>query len=70
MKSIKQIAEDFSYYIPGDMKRFKKAIIAEGYDLVGIQLHSNYNGWGVAVSEVTYVDPNECDFVTVEIDWG
>lgn len=47
MKSIEQIAEDFSYYIPGDMKRFKKAIIAEGYDLVGIQLHSNYNGWGV-----------------------
>lgn len=24
MKSIEQIAEDFSYYIPGDMKRFKK----------------------------------------------
>ena len=70
MKSIEQIAEDFSYYIPGDMKKFKRAIIAEGYDLVGIQLHSNYNGWGVAVSEVTYVDPDECDFVTVEIDWG
>ena len=52
------------------MKRFKKAIIVEGYDLIGIQLHSNYKGWGAAVSEVTYVNPDERDFVTVEINWG
>lgn len=65
-KSIEEIAKDYSPYIPGDMKKFTKALKRAGYDIVGIRLVQED---GSFTSEIEYVD-DDGEFCEEIVYWG
>lgn len=65
-RSIEEISNDYSPYVPGDMKKFTKALKSAGYDIICIRLVQEY---GAYKSEIEYVD-DDGEFAEETIYWG
>lgn len=68
MKSIQEIAKNFNFYVKGDMAKFYKALINEGYHIISTK-YNHANGWGTASTTIEYLDGN-CEFKTETVNWG
>lgn len=65
-RTIEEIADNYSPYRKGDMKKFTKALKDEGYDIISIRLIQEY---GACKSEIEYVD-DDGEFAEETIYWG
>lgn len=65
-KTIEEIANDYSPYIPGDMEKFTEEIEDAGYNIICIRL---IEGYGIYRCDVEYTD-DDGDFCKETVFWG
>lgn len=68
MKSISEIAENYNFYQKGDMKRFYRALLDEGYDIASITHNPNYDGMAIAATEIVICEGS--GFTVETVVWG